>query len=197
MSKKNPKLPDYATPDPIEIIKEEAKQNRYDQVNEYGSSRWTGDADTGWENIVEFNPEMQELADKQMGVAMRGAERDPFAAMGNTPFGGIMGGLMKSVESRYGEDATHKEGTVGDADKKLSDAILGKQAKLTEEFHERRDKTPDERFDWSNAPESAWMNRRGQLDARKARDDRGGDLLNKKMSGKKDGKSQKAPKGVG
>lgn len=178
MSKKNPKLPDYATPDPLEIIKTEAKYNRYGMENPYGKMSWTGDPETGdLTNVVEFSDKIQPLADKQLALAMRGAEKDPFGAMaqGVPMLGDIFGGVMGKVAADYGTGGGTLEGMPGKAD----------EASAVDPVNEPE----SEQLARAMLPKSDWMNRNGMLDAKEFREANGGRGALKSPSGR----SSKAP----
>lgn len=174
MSKKSPQLPDYATPNPMDIIDKEAEVNRYDVSNPYGSSSWSQDPATGrYSQDVELSPEIQGIFDQQLSRTMAGSNKNPFEAfssMTGDTGNNIMQGLLGKVGDRYAP-----EGGMGSKpptsqtppqmgppspdshdDRKLADAMLLKKSEIRDGMS------------------SDWANRHGQLDARDFRDANGG-----------------------
>ena len=98
--------------DPIEMIEKNAEMNRIDQINQYGSSKYSQNPDGSYRFDTEFSPELKELHGKQMDLVNKGSIKDPLAHLGKQG-GGAMGDLMSSM---FGRLSSRYMGTPGEGD---------------------------------------------------------------------------------
>lgn len=91
-----PKPSNIDVPDPREIIEAQTEANRTDVTTPFGRSYWDGS-----NQITEFSPQMQGLADRTMSLAGQDAQRMP--GMGH--LGDIGAAIAGKVGERYGLDS--------------------------------------------------------------------------------------------
>lgn len=87
--------PKVDVPDPLAIIEAEKKANRTGLITPFGSSVWQGD-----NQVTEFSPQMQGLADRMIGLAGESGQRFEVPSFMND----IAGAMMGRVGERYGLD---------------------------------------------------------------------------------------------
>ena len=106
--------------DPIEMIEKNAEMNRIDQVNQYGSSKYSQNPDGSYRFDTEFSPELKALHGKQMDLVNKGSIKDPLAHLagqGDGAMGDLMGSMFGRMKSRYmtgdGSEGESREGNIG------------------------------------------------------------------------------------
>ena len=97
-------LPEYATPDPEEIMNMEVEYNRYDTTNPYGTTAWTRDPESRkFHQEVTLAPEYEQLRQQQFNRQAKGLVKNPFSALAEASpgMGRIMAGAAQRVGERY------------------------------------------------------------------------------------------------
>ena len=89
------KAPNIDVPDPLAIIEAEKQANRTGTITPFGSSVWQGD-----NQVTEFSPQMQGLADRMISLAGQDGQRFQMPSFMND----IAGAMMGRVGERYGLD---------------------------------------------------------------------------------------------
>ena len=102
---KSVKMPEYALPDPLEIIDKEVEVNRFDMQNPYGSTKWTKDPATGrFTQTTALAPEVEAIRQQQIQRASTGTNKNPMESLArmNPQMAGIMAGAQQRIGDNLG-----------------------------------------------------------------------------------------------
>lgn len=84
--------------DPLEQIRLQAQYNRVGARNPFGSSTYQGNEQDGYNVVTEFSPQMQQLMNRQFGLAMTDSNRyqmpQQFGGLQDALFGRAMQGTQ-------------------------------------------------------------------------------------------------------
>lgn len=85
--------------DPRELIELQARYNRVGARNPFGSATYQQNAGGGFDVVTEFSPQMQALANRQMGLAMTDSNRYQLPQQ----FGGLQDQLFGRIGQQLGQ----------------------------------------------------------------------------------------------